>query len=244
MQRYRSLLIGAAIAPVFAFVPLLRYVHWFLGALTHETGHCVAAWAAGCPSFPAISLAGHAAAFHRDQQMAIAILVWAGAGWVAWRWRGIFWALPVLYPLFAFTGVREIVFLFAGLLGELTFASIFFWRALRGNQERIAAGMVATLLFSRNIVLSGGLLFSDQARAEYTGNGSFGLQNDYLRLAGPESLGAIAFFTLLLTLACPVVLCLVERAGSKRRQPIGLAGSPAQEEQEHWHHHRDRAARR
>ena len=79
--------IGALLAPVFSLTPILQYMGWFLGSLCHEIGHCAVAWLAGCPAFPAISLAGHAMAQYSSQQIALAILMWGGFGYLAWRYR-------------------------------------------------------------------------------------------------------------------------------------------------------------
>ena len=43
--------------------------------------------------------------------------------------------------------------------------------------------MLGWYFVGKNAVLAAGLLFSDQARATYDSNGSFGLENDYIRLA-------------------------------------------------------------
>ena len=50
----KYIVLGALLAPVFTFTPLLKFMGWFLGALVHETGHTAMAWLAGCPAFPAI----------------------------------------------------------------------------------------------------------------------------------------------------------------------------------------------
>ena len=38
------LLMGVPLALVFTLTPVLQYMGWFLGSLTHETGHCAVAW--------------------------------------------------------------------------------------------------------------------------------------------------------------------------------------------------------
>jgi len=209
---------GALLAPVFSLTPILQYMGWFLGSLCHETGHCAMAWLAGCPAFPAISLAGHAMAQHSGQQVALAILFWGAFGWLAWRSREqrrvalVFAAFALLYPAFAFTRMREFFFLLGGHLGELAFAGIFFWRALtpRAPVERAMSAMVGWFLAGRNVWLAGGLLWSEQVRGWYAASGSFGLANDYIRLARDVlhvELGVVAFFMLLVALA-PLPLAL------------------------------------
>jgi hypothetical protein len=201
--------IGAALAIVFTLTPLLKYMGWFLSSLVHEMGHCAAAWAMGCPSFPAIDLRGHAAAFHGPQSKVFAAVVLAGLAYYAWRKRSIpLGALALAYPLVAFTGAHEWFFLLAGHLSEIAFGGVFFWRALVGGftqsrPERVLYAACAWYLVLGNVWLSGGLIFSERVQQWYRGSGSFGLTNDYLVLARSlhVGVGAVAFLMLLVALA-------------------------------------------
>jgi hypothetical protein len=188
------LAIGAFLAPAFTFTPLLQYMGWFFGSLCHEMGHCAIAWLSGCPSFPAISLAGHAMARYSDQQVALAVLMWGGAGGLAWHNRHnrrlliVFGAATLLYPAFAFTGMRDFFFLMGGHIGELALAGLFFQRAIDGGwtdsqAERAAYATMAWFLMGQNVWLTGGLLWSTEVQAWYARSGSFGLTNDYIRVA-------------------------------------------------------------
>ncbi len=214
-QRALYLIVGALIAPLFAAAPLVKYMGWFLGALVHEMGHCITAWFLGCPAFPSIRLDGHAWATHQNQIFYLAIFFWAALVYLTWRWRkekGLaitLGVLAVLYPLFAFTGAREFFFLVSGHVGELAFALLCFWRALTGGftssrAERALYGACGWFLMGRNVWLAGGLLFSDSVRSWYSGSGSLGMRNDYIRLAEDVmgwSLDSVAFFMLALSLA-------------------------------------------
>jgi len=201
--------LGLVSAVVFTLTPLLKYMGWFLSSLVHETGHAAAAWAMGCPSIPAIRLDGHAAAVHGEQSKVFALVVLAGLGYWAWRRRSIaLGAVALVYPILAFTGVRDGFFLLAGHLGEITFGAVFLWRALvggytRSRPERVLYGACAWYLILSNIWLAGGLMFSDRVREWYRGSGSFGLENDYLRLAKSlhVGVGSVAFFMLLVAVA-------------------------------------------
>ncbi len=206
--------IGMGIACVFHFIPILGFFNWFLSSLFHEMGHCFFAWVMGQPAFPAISLSGHAAAVHQGQSMFVTLAVFVGLATAAWHARHqrkrmiIFATLAVLQPLFAFSNAKEILFLLGGHIGELAFGSIFLWRAFTGGftenkAERILYGVLAWQLIAENVILCWGLIFSASARLEYAGNGSFGLTNDYLRLANDHlgvSLGTVAFGMLVLSL--------------------------------------------
>lgn len=201
--------IGAVAAIAFTLTPLLKYMGWFLSSLVHEAGHCAAAWAMGCPSVPAIRLDGHAAAVHGEQSKLFAAVVFAGLAYWAWRKRS--WPLgaaALAHPLVAFTGARDWFFLLAGHLSEIAFGGVFFWRALvggftRSRPERVLYAACAWYLVLGNVWLSGGLMFSESVRAWYRGSGSFGLTNDYLRLANSlhVGVGTVAFFMLLVALA-------------------------------------------
>lgn len=185
--------LGLCLTPIFKLGFVFSYMGWFLEALMHEMGHCAAALFFGCFAFPAIRLDGHAAAFHHDQSVFIAMLVWAALGVMTWycRSRKTLWipllALTLLYPLLAFTNAKEFCHLVSGHLGELVFAAIFFWRAMAGGffqeSERPLYAMIAWYLWIQNVFLCASLIYSPAAREWYLANGSFGMENDYIRMA-------------------------------------------------------------
>lgn len=216
--------LGLVLALLFR-LPILDFTGWFLSSLFHETGHCVMAWLAGCPAFPAISLAGHAMAQHHAQSTTLCFAVWIGLAWFAWRNRDQAWGvygaggLALLYPVFAFTDLREVMFLVGGHIGELAFATIFFWRAFvigfaRSTAERLAYTTAAWFLLCRNLWLCGGLMWDEGVRQWYRGSGSFGLTNDYLRLAHDVlrvDLSVVAGGMLLLSLAVLPIAWILSR---------------------------------
>jgi hypothetical protein len=124
-----------------------------------------------------------------------------------------------LYLAVAFTPLRETLFLFAGHVGELTFASVFLWRCATGGftssgVERVLYGTLGWYLVGRNLVLFVGLMSSLSARAQYAENGSFGLENDLLRLDLPLPLAAFGMALLAVSVA-PLVLLAVARAAER-----------------------------
>jgi hypothetical protein len=180
---------------VLTFAPLLRYVGWFLTSLFHETGHAALSWALGCPAFPAIRIDGHAAAVHGEQSRLLCALVLGALVAATWACRRrpvlrvALGATAVAYPFLALSHAREVVFLAGGHLGELAFATVFLARCLGGGftgsgAERAANGLLGWYLLLRHAWLAGGLLLSEPARQAYARSGSFGLTNDYIRLAG------------------------------------------------------------
>jgi hypothetical protein len=216
------LLLGLVLAPVLTVAPLLRYVGWFLASLVHETGHAALSWFFGCPAFPAIRIDGHAAAVHGEQHRLLCVLVMGALAGLCWACRGrpvlrvVLGAAVLLYPLLAFTHAREVVFLAGGGLGELAFGTVFLARCIDGGftgsrAERATSGLVGWYLLLRHAWLAGGLLGSEPARQAYARNGSFGLANDYIRLAGEfeTRLATVGGAMLLVTLVVPTVALIL-----------------------------------
>ena len=215
---------GLLLALLLTLTPTLRFMGWLLGSLFHETGHVAFAWFVGCPAWPAISLAGHAAAIHKPQSggvlFVVGLLLAIGA-WQAWRakrFRGLAFSALAVWPILAFFETpRDLGFLLSGHLGELTFAGVFLWRARTGNaiereSERPVYAALGWFLVARNVVLAFGLVFSESARAWYHSSGSFGLTNDYIRVAQHVlhvPLETVAVFMLLVSLGVvPLVLAM------------------------------------
>ena len=208
--------LGALLAPVFAFVPLLQYMGWFLASLVHELGHVIVAWFFGQPAFPAIRLDGHAAAMHSGQQTILVIAVGVGLAALVYavrhrpRLRVALGALLVLYPVLAMTEAHEVLHLVGGHVSEMVFAAIFFYRAMSGGftestAERVAYATMAWFLLGRNVILNGGLMFSETARGTYFGNGSFGLTNDFIRAARHLGWSLEGVAALMMLVACFVL---------------------------------------
>jgi len=209
--------LGALTAPVFALTPILGYMGWFLASLVHEMGHASIAWLCGMPSFPAISLDGHAAAMHGDQSKLLVIGIALTLAFFAWqklggwlRWVGLACA-GLAYPVFAFSDFSEIAHLLGGHGGELLFATLALWKCLDGGftnsrLERLLYGTVGWFLIARNLWLCWGLMMSRSARAHYHSNGSFGLTNDYIRVAEDQLNWRLESVALLMLLAALLVL--------------------------------------
>ncbi len=186
---------GLVLSQAFQLTQITSFMAWFLSALPHEMGHSLFACYVGMPAYPAISLAGHAAAFHQPQSLALALLIWTAlAGFTyAMRKHAIARSLlgfaVVTYPLLAFFETpRELMHLLGGHLGELAFATVCFWRALSGGfsksqAERLLYAVLAWHLLIQNLWMCWRLMTNANARATYRGNGSFGLTNDYIRVA-------------------------------------------------------------
>ena len=224
------LLVGAPVALLFSRFSLriLSYIGWFLGALTHEMGHTASALFFGSFAYPAIRLDGHAAAFHQEPSLFAAACIWGALVWLAWHFRAsrgwliLFASAALLYPVFALTDLKEYLHLAAGHLGELVFATIFFWRAMRGGftanaAERPLYSALAWLWMGGNVLLFGSLVLSAESRMWYLTHGSFGLENDFVRIARmlSTSLPTVALPMLVMSfLPLPVAAWLSRRGAS------------------------------
>ena len=211
--------LGLALGLFFSLkIPIVSAIGWFFSSVMHEMGHTLISYYLGSIALPALRLDGHAATITLDQSLWLALLVWAALilgtvyFWLARRKQV---AIPLLalalsYPLLAFTGLREMLFLLGGHGGETVLATIFFWRAAVishkvREEERTLYAALGWFLWLQNLVLHWNLMFSAASRNWYLNNGSFGLENDFVRLA--DSLGwslpGLSGVMLLVTLALP-----------------------------------------
>lgn len=186
--------LGLVLAPALALLPILDRMGWILASLVHEMGHTAAALLCGMPAFPAISLDGNSAAVHGEQITLLALFVTFALCFFPWRalegrkrWV-VCGSIVLVHLLLCFTQAREVLHLSAGHLAELGFACMALFRALSGGYtssrgERALWGMLGWFLLGRNAWLCWGLVTNGGARALYHANGSFGLTNDYIRLA-------------------------------------------------------------
>jgi hypothetical protein len=190
-------LAGGVLGLLLMTLPVLKFMGWFMGALFHELGHCAAAWLTGCWAVPAVGIQGHAMAMHGEQKPGLGILLFllASAGCACLWWRGgrklaalVTFLVLVQGAGVFFSAVRDPLILAAGHLGELVFAAVFLWRAWTGEfvespfERPVYAAFGFCILFE-NIRLFFGLMTSSGARLSYHGNGSFGLENDLIRIA-------------------------------------------------------------
>jgi len=179
--------------------------------LAHEMGHSVAGILAGIPTFPAIRLDGHAMAMSGEQSFPLLCMVWGGLGYGVWflRDRPVF-SIPLaglllFSPIVAYTDLTDPWILVMGHGGELVFAILCFVRVLtgcsftRGEVERVLYSVMAWYLLAKNTLLFWGIAFRADALIDYYSSGSFGLRNDFDRLANDHldvALDSVAFWML------------------------------------------------
>jgi hypothetical protein len=146
------------------------------------------------PAFPAISLEGHAAAVHSEQIPLLALVLCACLCFLVWRlFEGrarwiVTGAVALLQLALAFTPARDVLHLLAGTSRSSASPAMCLFRALSGGfthskAERALHGTLGWFLLGRNVALCWGLVSSNGARALYHSNGSFGMTNDYIRVA-------------------------------------------------------------
>lgn len=221
-EEWFYLLIGLALAPIFAATPLLELMGWYFRALAHEMGHTAAAWLTGVPAVPALGITAEAATMQGQQSLILAFFVWAAIVAVTHfkaqaPQRYIYLALAsTILPVLCLSGLREGWHLLSGHLVELVLGGVFLGRALSGGfssgyVERALYSVLGWTLIGHNLALTASLLASSDARESYAYSGSFGLENDYLLLAhwsGTSLEGWALLMTVAATAVAPIVIGL------------------------------------
>ena len=238
------LVLGFAAAPLFLVHHLTRFCAWFVSALVHEIGHSAVGWALGMPSIPAIRLDGHAMALHGPQLPFLVVLIAALLAHVAWqlsaRTQAPVWKRAALafvaatgYLGLAWSPLGEGLFLLGGHAGEAVFACVCLWRCLVGgwsssHAERVLYAALGAYLIADNVVLGYGLAFDAGTRATYATNGSFGLTNDYLRLARELGLSieALGLLSAAAFLATSGLLLLAVHGSRLRARALAAEAEP------------------
>lgn len=208
---------GALVALVLHFATC-RVFDTGVHLVAHEClGHALAGWLMGRVSVPALwvthwseepsrvlnffvlaALAGGAYRCWIDDRKPLAYGLAAGA---------------VVYPVFAFTGLNELLVIAGGHLGEIGWGAFFFYRAARGGfsaeleaQERPCYAALGWFLWIGNVVLFFQLATNGLERAHYESISLVeGVQNDFVRVAEMchSTLARVSAFMLVLSLVVP-----------------------------------------
>ena len=208
-------------------LPFVRGATGILSAIAHELGHTAAGWLSGCASIPRLAPGHYADTLIGQQSPILAFALCAVVAritWFAWRperstsVKVVVTTLAVVYPLVIFTGLREVVFLWAGHGFEVVFAGICFWRAYTGGYtestaERGAYSVCGWALLSMNLTLFLGLIYSLETRAVYLAGSPSGWPNDLVRVASAwgMSLGTVAALAAAGTIATSVGAVVLAR---------------------------------
>jgi hypothetical protein len=182
--------------------------------VAHECfGHAALGWLMGRFSVPAIYLTTWS-----EPSRFIEVLIWAAFAGGAYRFHKeenkpvavALGAAAVVYPFLAFTAANEILVIAGGHLGEIIWASFFFYRATRGGyfqeQERPLYASLGWFLWLGNVTLFFGLATNGNKRAAYESICLIeGGQNDFVRVAEAchSSLARVSAVMLILALVIP-----------------------------------------
>jgi hypothetical protein len=137
--------IGLLAAVIVDAIPLTRFVFSAIITLFHEFGHAVMGWLMGMPAIPAFDFTyGGGITSHGQFQVAIALLIAGGFGYLMWLFRQnrttvVLIAIAFLVWLFFISAEwrRDLAFGAAGHLSEFILAGILFYQALSGFGWRI-----------------------------------------------------------------------------------------------------------
>lgn len=221
-EEWFHLSMGLLLAPVFTLTPFLQLVGWFFRALVHEMGHAAASWLIGAPAIPALGITAEAATVHGEQEPIAAFVIWGVLFALIYHKCAVpqryiaLGILSVLLPTLSFSSLSEAWHLLSGHLAELAVGGLFLGRAMSGgfSKSQVERALYATMgwsLIGQNLFLTAGLMTSASARAEYAANGSFGIENDYMRLAdwaGTSLESCAMLMTLVAFVVAPAVIGL------------------------------------
>ncbi len=220
-----SLGVGLAAAILIFFFPFWKYVFSAFITLVHEFGHAVFGWMFGYPTIPAFDFVyGGGVAIHFDRSVKLLLIYLALYGALFYVFRKnrmtqiILGVCLVIYCIFAFTPVHQILILFMGHGMELTFAGLFLYRALSGSSvinplERPLYAFVGFFTNFRDVGFAYNLLYDPATRSRYM-EGKGGLTNDFVRLAYDHfnyQLNAVFVFFFICCFIPPIIAFLFFR---------------------------------
>jgi hypothetical protein len=226
----KTLGIGLVAAIVVNAIPFLRFVFSALITLFHEFGHAVMGWLLGMPAIPAFDLVyGGGITTHAQFQIALALLIAGGFGYLMWLFRQnrttmlLIGALFLVWLFFVSAEWRRgLAFGIAGHLSEFILAGILFYQALSGVGWRIPElerplGAFVAFFVQINSMLFAWRLMHDRDFLEWYREGKGGmLMNDLesvaldLHIHTPFNPGIIGVARLLLIFSfVPIAVALI-----------------------------------
>jgi hypothetical protein len=163
---------------------------WGMGAPAHEFGHAIAAWLMGYPAIPLPVVT-----YWGPRSVVAFLMAWGLVATLVWHWRPRRDALIALGVVtVALWGValhrtHEMFMLWAGHGGEVSFAAVFFYLALRGGLDKPHERPIyATLAWSawfnnmhmfKKLITDPGFQYRYHIQSFVGGDGT----NDYSRIA-------------------------------------------------------------
>lgn len=226
-EGWLSLGAGILITIIILFFPFLTFIFSYLKILVHEFGHAIFGWLFGYPTIPAFDFVygGGGIAMHQDRRMVLLIVVYLGFCWLFYRYRRnrstlvVLGITVLLYTLFAFTSLHNILIIFMGHGSELVFAGIFLYRAISGRGiivavERPLYAFVGFFIEFLDLRFAYRLITSHSYRVDYEAAKGGGHWMDFSRIAEEflhVDLTAVASFFLVCCLFVPFLAFLFFR---------------------------------
>jgi len=223
---WMALCSGGAVSAIIFLFPFWVYVfHAFL-TLVHEFGHSVFGWLFGYPTIPAFDFVyGGGVAMHFARKPVLLVLIYLLFAFLLYVFRKnnvtftIISVTILVYTLFAFTPIHEVVTLFMGHGMELVFSTIFLYRAMSGSPvivpaERPLYAFVGFFTQFSNINFAYKLSTDNGFRFLYEQGKGGMLANDFVRIAQDylnTGLNPVVYFFLICTLLPPVIAFFAHR---------------------------------
>ena len=218
--------IGLVITVIILLLPFLRFIFGYIKVLVHEFGHTVFDWLFGYPSIPAFDfMYGGGVAIKQDRQIILVVLVYVGLAWLGYVYRRnrltlvVLGLIMLMYSLFAWTDLHDILILFMGHGTELVFAWLCLYRAISGRSILVAAerplyAFVGFLIALLDLGFAYQLMTSYGYRVDYEEAKGGGHWMDFSRIAEEflhVNVTAVAGFFLVCCLITPVLAFLFFR---------------------------------
>jgi hypothetical protein len=218
--------IGLVITVIILIIPFLRFIFGYIKVLVHEFGHAVFDWLFGYPSIPAFDfMYGGGIAIKQDRQIILVVLVYVGLAWLGYVYRRnrltlvVLGLIMLIYSLFAWTDLHDILILFMGHGTELVFAWLCLYRAISGRSILVAAerplyAFVGFFIEFLDLGFAYQLMTSYGYRVDYEEAKGGGHWMDFSRIAEEflhVNVTAVAGFFLVCCLIVPVLAFLFFR---------------------------------
>lgn len=187
---WRAAGIGAVMAGLLTFFPLISFLLHPLSTLVHEIGHTAVYWVFGYPAIPAFDFVngGGVTMGDRDRSSAVVAAWVMGVVILAW-WqrekRAVLIALAVVAVLYFFmfnTWRERFAITIGGHGGEIVFGALFLYRALTGwgckiETERPLYAFIGFMVLFNSLRLGFNLVSNVLEKAWYL-QGKGGMDND------------------------------------------------------------------
>ncbi|MFC1852716.1 hypothetical protein ACFL27_21155 [candidate division CSSED10-310 bacterium] len=223
-----SLGVGVGIALMLSASSFLNFILHPLITMVHELGHSIFAWLAGIPTIPAFDFnegGGYAIHLHSKPSYLLITVLYGLLGYGIYMYRehrpGLFFfsGLTIIYTVYFFTSLDNVIVLFMGHGTELLFAGIFLYRGISGwgcvhsAEQPLYAGLgiwiiINRLNFTWKLLHDRGEQFLYKQGKAFCANDFVLISEHYLRTT---RLQPVLTFFLLCCLITPLISFLIYR---------------------------------